>query len=107
MNSHTIEKLRGSFGSLFRKETSFTVSEKRFDLLYQLMTDIQKFMLRNPEHQVVINKVRETNDRGVWIGWTLETRGRRHGRGHDEWLVRRLRDIFSQYEWDSRYEAVA
>ena len=107
MNNTNNEGLRKRFGPFFAMGLKFDVPNERYDLLLQLFSDIQNFMSRSPEYQVVIEKVRETDEGTVWIGWTLKTRGRRREKGHDEWLVYRLREIFAQYEWDSRYEKVA
>ena len=106
MNSENAEKLRKRFGPLLAMGLKFNVPDSRFDFLWQLFSDIQNFMSRSPEYQVVVQKVRERDDGSAWVGWNLETRKRRE-KGHDEWLVYRLREIFGQYEWDSRYERVA
>ena len=106
MNAASIENLRKRFGELFVQGLEIEVPTKRYDLLHQLFSDVENFMSRSPEYQVVIHTVKETKD-GLWFGWTLKTQGRKRESGHDEWLVHRLREIFAQYEWDSRYERVA
>ena len=97
MNTASTENLRKRFGRLFVQDLQLNVPTDRYDLLSQLFSDIENFMSRSPEYQVVIHKIKETED-GLWFGWTLKTQGSRREAGHDEWLVYRLREIFSQYE---------
>ena len=105
MNKASLESLRKRFGTFFVRDLKFDVPDRRYDLLWQLFSDVENFMSRSPEYQVVVQQIKETDD-GLWIGWALNTRKRRE-KGHDEWLMYRLREIFAQYEWDSRYERVA
>jgi len=105
MNNDSVERLKKQFGPLLPAEPKISVPDDRFDFLVQLLSDINNFMSRSPEYQVVVHKVREQKNNSIWVGWTLETKRQRE-KGHDEWLVYRLREIFGQYEWDSRYERV-
>ena len=106
MNIDNVASLRKRFKPFFVKDLKFDVPDGRFDLIWQLLSDVESFMRKSPEYQVVIHQIKETSD-GVWFGWDLVTRGRKRETGHDEWLVYRLREIISQHEWDSRYERIA